>query len=567
VSPLSALVVAKLRAGRHALAAVRHESRLKVAVVAGAAVALWFAFFFGTRTVFRLVDAFGSELLGSRGVSLVELLLPRLLSVFALLLFVMLAASSALLAFSSLYRSREVTHLLTTPLPARDLFLARLTEVTFLSSWSSAYVGSPVVLAYGLERHAPPLFYLIAAAGFVPFVLIASSLGAAASLVAARVLPRLPRGVLPAAFALAGALAFVFFRLKLADPSFRDTVDLGLLVNLAGQAEASFLPSHWLTAAVVSAAAGAGGEAGFFLLVLVANALFAALLAAALAGLLFHRGWAALAGERRRSTRRPPAAGRALGRLPRLLPGPLPQLAAKDVKVFLRDPAQWSQALIFFGVLAVYVATMRSGPRGLPTAFWQNWITLLNTLACLLVLATLTTRFVFPLISLEGRRFWLLGPAPVPVRAIVMQKFVLSTLASAAVTLALALLSGFRLGLAPVPMLATVGTVAAASVALSGLAVGLGSLYPDFGSDDPARIVSGLGGTLTFIASLVYVLLVAAAQTAVLRAHHLASRTTTLAALEPRVVVVAATVVVALTAVATALPLRAGIRHLEHSEF
>jgi len=567
VSPLAALVVAKLRSVRHAFAAVRRESQLKVTVVAGAALALWLAFFFGTRTVFRLVDAFGSELLGSRGVSLVELLLPRLLSVFALLLFVMLAASSALLAFSSLYRSREVAHLLTTPLPTRDLFLARLAEVTLLSSWSSAYVGSPVVLAYGLERHAPPLFYLVAVAGFVPFVLIASALGAAAALVAARVLPRLPRGLLPVSLAAAGALAFVFFRLKLADPSFRDTVDLGLLVNLAGQAEAPLLPSHWLTAAVVSAAAGAGGEAGFFLLVLLANALLATLLAAALSGLLYYRGWAALAGDGRRSPRRPAAAGRALRRLPRLLPGPLPQLAAKDVKVFLRDPAQWSQVLIFFGVLAVYVATMRSGPRGLPTAFWQNWITLLNTLACLLVLATLTTRFVFPLISLEGRRFWLLGPAPVPVRAIVMQKFVLSTLASAAVTLALALLSGFRLGLAPVPMLATVGTVAAASVALSGLAVGLGSLYPDFGSDDPARIVSGLGGTLTFIASLAYVLLVAAAQTAVLRAHHLAGRTASLAALEPRVVVTAAVFVVALTAVATVLPLRAGIRHLEGSEF
>jgi ABC-2 type transport system permease protein len=234
--------------------------------------------------------------------------------------------------------------------------------------------------------------------------------------------------------------------------------------------------------------------------------------------------------------------------------------------VFLRDPAQWSQFLVFFGVLAVYVATMRTGPRGLPTAFWQNWITLLNTLACLLVLATLTTRFVFPLISLEGRRFWLLGPAPVTIRAIVVQKFVLSTVASAAVTVALALLSGFRLGLTPVPMLATLATVAAASVALSGLAVGLGSLYPDFGSDDPARIVSGLGGTLTFIASLAYVLAMAAAQTAVLRAHHLAGRTPALATLEPRVVLAAAAFVVALTAVATVLPLRAGIRHLERSE-
>ena len=565
MSPLAALAVAKLRALGHALAAVRRESRLKVAVVAGAAVALWAGFLFGARAVFRLVDSFGVELLGSRGVSLVELLLPRLLSVFALLLFVMLIASSALLAFSSLYRSREVAHLLTTPLPLPDLFTARLAEVTFMSSWSSAYVGSPVLLAYGLERHAPLDFYLVAAAGFVPFVLIAAALGAAVALLAARTLPRLPRGLLPAALAAAGALAFLFFRLKLADPSFRDTVDLGLLVNLAGQAEASFLPSHWLTAAVVGAAAGARGEALFFVLVLLANAALVALVAATLAGRLFYPGWGDLVGRGGSRARR--RAGGRRGRLGAALRGPLAQLALKDVRVFLRDPAQWSQVLIFFGVLAVYVATMRTGPRGLPTAFWQNWITLLNTLACLLVLATLTTRFVFPLVSLEGRRFWLLGLAPLPVRALVRQKFLLSLAASAAVTLALALLSGFRLGLAPVPLLATLGVVAAASVALSGLAVGLGSLYPDFGSDDPAKIVSGLGGTLTFIVSLAYVLVVAAAQTAVLRAHHVALRSAGAAGPALRVALLAAGLVALLTAAATILPLRAGIRHLERSEF
>jgi hypothetical protein len=48
VSPLAALVVAKLRSGGHALAAVHRESQLKVAVVAGAAAALWLGFFFGT---------------------------------------------------------------------------------------------------------------------------------------------------------------------------------------------------------------------------------------------------------------------------------------------------------------------------------------------------------------------------------------------------------------------------------------------------------------------------------------------------------------------------------------
>ena len=174
-------------------------------------------------------------------------------------------------------------------------------------------------------------------------------------------------------------------------------------------------------------------------------------------------------------------------------------LTLKDVLLFAREPAQWSQAAIFFGVLGVYMATMRTGYRGYGEAFWQSWITMLNTVACLLVLATLTTRFVFPLISLEGRRFWLLGLAPLPRRRLVMQKFWLSVLSTAFATVGLAVLSSWRLRL-PLGLFAlALFTVAAASVALSGLAVGLGSLFPDFAAETPARAVSGLGGTLTFV--------------------------------------------------------------------
>jgi ABC-2 type transport system permease protein len=34
---------------------------------------------------------------------------------------------------------------------------------------------------------------------------------------------------------------------------------------------------------------------------------------------------------------------------------------------------------------------------------------LLNLGAAMLILASLTTRFIYPLIILEGRRFWILG--------------------------------------------------------------------------------------------------------------------------------------------------------------
>jgi len=42
--------------------------------------------------------------------------------------------------------------------------------------------------------------------------------------------------------------------------------------------------------------------------------------------------------------------------------------------------------------------------------------------------------------------------------------------------------------------------------ALNGLAVGLGVLYPNFKDANPAKIVSGFGGTLCLVVSSVYIL-------------------------------------------------------------
>ena len=45
------------------------------------------------------------------------------------------------------------------------------------------------------------------------------------------------------------------------------------------------------------------------------------------------------------------------------------------------------------------------------------------------------------------------------------------------------------------------------SATLSGLAVGLGALFPNFKEDNPSKIVSGFGGTLCLVASFLYITL------------------------------------------------------------
>lgn len=563
MSPLRALAVAEWRKLVHGVAGVRRESILKVAVVTLGMALLWLIVFALAWAGLRAIDRFGVGMLGDAAISISEVLMPRVLGIAALVLQAMLIVSCGLLAFQSFFRSTEMKLLLGSPVPLRALSLAKLGEVAFFGAWSAAYLGSPVLLAYGLVRHAPWTLLPTALVAFIPFVIIPAALGCMLALAAARLLPRLPRAGLVTALALLVLVGALALRPRLGETRFRETADLGRLVELTGRAHNPYVPSTWFAEAIVAAGRGDREAVVFNLTMLTANATFAAWLLGGVTQLTLLGGWSALASasSRRRRTR-----GR--GWLPRLLAGlPAPQrwLVVKDVLQFARDPAQWSQAAIFFGVLALYVANMRTTPRATGMVMWQGWITLLNTMASLLVAATLTTRFVFPLISLEGRRFWLLSLAPLRRRSLVWQKLWLSTAATAVVTGALALVSGVRLQLPPISLAVSLLTVLAASFALSALAVGLGATYPNFREDNPGRIVSGLGGTLCFMLSMAYVALAATAQTIALRWADVARRWG-LDWPSTRGIALCLAALVILTVLASWLPLRAGVRHLERVE-
>ena len=58
---------------------------------------------------------------------------------------------------------------------------------------------------------------------------------------------------------------------------------------------------------------------------------------------------------------------------------------------------------------------------------FQNFISLLNFCAVALLLCTYTGRFVYPLLSLEGRKFWILGLLPLDREQLLWGKFVFAT--------------------------------------------------------------------------------------------------------------------------------------------
>jgi len=426
---------------------------------------------------------------------------------FFLSLLVMLIFSAGIILYTGLYQSREAAYLLTTPASPDQIFAYKFFEAIAYSSWAFLLLGSPMMVSFGIVEDATWSFYAIFPIFFLSFALIPGSLGAIAALLVAAFLPRRRKTVLVVGVGLLILiLTAIGFRLW-GTPG--ELLSAGWLDGLLGRLEFSrhpLWPSRWMSLGLVASARGDWSTGLFYLGIISAHAGVAYLLAAVVARDLYRIGYGRVQGGRS-SRRRWGWYGldTAFHRVFFFLPNEIRLLILKDLRTFRRDPAQWSQFLIFFGLLAFYFVNIRRLSYDVEKPYWRNLISFLNLSVTALILSTFTSRFIFPLLSLEGRNFWVLGLLPLKRESILWGKFAFSSGISLVATEILVVLSDLMLRMGPAMIFLHMGMVAILCFGLSGISVGLGAKMPNLKEDDPSKIAAGFGGTLNLLVSLVFI--------------------------------------------------------------
>jgi ABC-2 type transport system permease protein len=491
------------------LLSVRHQSRLLTGIITffvlGYLVLAFELFFHGMKFVAKFPG------LGA-------VLTERLLFTLFAFLFALLLLSNLVIAYTNLFRNRETAFLLTLPVSTQTIFNWKFIETTILASWAFLFLIAPLLVAFGLVRDVPWHFYPLTVLLIGLFIILPGVLGSALAIVIGRHLDRKSFQVVLLVVALV-LLAFVAFWWK-ANPVDDDLLDkrtLEALDRLLAKTRFTmfpFLPSYWLSSAVLQWAEGIIGSSVFFAGVLLSHTLFFGSIAFTRFGDLFYDTASAVqsrAGGGFKFTRteinsRTPGVLEWLfAKLP-LAPPDVRALAVKDLRMFWRDTTQWAQSVVFFGLLGAYIINLRNFTHQLASPFWIHAVAFLNLGACAFNLASVTTRFVFPQFSLEGQRLWIIGLAPIGLPRVVSTKYWLASAASLVVTLGLVTLSCYLLRM-PWDDVAFFGAVITVmTFALNGLAIGLGVLFPNTRETNPNRIVSGFGGTLCFVLSSVYII-------------------------------------------------------------
>jgi ABC-2 type transport system permease protein len=569
-SPLGLLVRVNAWQAWRRMKALREQSRLLTAIillfVVGYAGLSFLLFYKGL----RFLSAFPG--LGA-------VLAERLLYLLFAFLFGLLLLSNLVISYTNLFRNRETAFLLTLPVPAQTIFQWKFIESALLASWAFLFLIAPLLAAFGLTRGVPWHFYPFTVLLIGLFIGLPGLAGAWAAIHLARWLDR--KSFQIAAVAAVGALVMVAAWAwhenpePIGDTEIRVLPMLDQLLVKTRFALFPFLPSYWLTSGVLQWAEGATAGAGFFALVLLSHVGFFGCLAFTRLGHLFYDGasvtqsrasvwgqWEWFRARRARKTAFTYPTGVMEKLFNRLawLDRDTRALLVKDARMFWRDTTQWGQSVLLFGLLGVYIINLRHFTAQLTSPYWVNLVSHMNLAACALNLATLTTRFVYPQFSLEGRRLWIVGLAPMGLARVVKTKYWLGSCAALTVTLSLITLSSHLLNLSWGRIAFFGLVIAVMTFALNGLAAGLGVLYPNFKENNPSKIVSGFGGTLCLVLSFVYIV---AAVLAV------AFGTTGWRQFEPSAGVTAASLLVfALLSLAVGwLPLRLGLRQLPKFEF
>lgn len=421
-----------------------------------------------------------------------------------------LLLSNVVGALSTTFLARDLDQIAAAPVPKHSLYGARLVETGVHANWMVLLLLLPLLSAYGVVYQGGVSFVGFALLVFTPYFVIPTALGAMLTLVLANVFPaRRTRDFLSVVVVLAIAALVVMFRMarpeQLVRPEgFENFMDFVSAINAPSS---PFLPSEWASDAVMGFLRGGPTRAPLGKLWLLASGLVTG-------GLLLHRAlWArgfsaAQEGTSKGSTvhARP-----FLDRVFAWLPANRRELVLKELKIFARDTTQWSQLILLFVLLVVYVANIRYLPltgEGM-TALLRQLIPFLNLAVAGFVLASIAGRFVFPSVSLEGRALWLLRSSPLDMRDLLWAKFWVGAVPLFALAILLVVATNLLLDVSLFVHVVSTAAIAGLVFPLTAMALSYGTFYPQYDSENAAQIPTSFGGLLFMLSAIVLIAAVA----------------------------------------------------------
>lgn len=431
-----------------------------------------------------------------------NILALKLLSMFILTFFALLIFSNIINCLSHFYLSLDLQLVHSMPVSAQEIFFSRWIISTLDSSWMVILFSLPVFLSYGIIYSAGIFFYLAFLLSIIFLALITSALSGIVVMFGARILPagRIRTILIILGFIL---VLVLILALRLTRPeqlvnpeSFASAV---LYLNSMQAPDFPLLPTTWITDAIQAALKDEFKKSLFNLALTGSCAFMLIFFAALISQRAYFHGFS-------KSQTTPKRLFSPINlrweNLLFFLPLTARAFAVKEIKTFFRNSTQWPQLFLMGALIIIYLYNFSVLPfdkSPIKIVYLQNLFSFLNMGLASFVLSAVAARFVFPAVSMEGSAFWIIQAAPVSIKTFLWIKFFVYYIPLIIMAELLIVISNLLLQVSSFMMILSVATVFLLVPAIVAMGIGLGAVYPDFKSENPAQAATSFGGLVFMI--------------------------------------------------------------------
>jgi len=379
------------------------------------------------------------------------------------------------------------------------------------SGWMLAVFGLPSLMAFGQVYNAPASFYLGAALLLIPFFIIPTSLAVMIATLFSAILPATRSREIMMIASLVSIVTGILY-LEQADTGLRDPTSIQHLLAILHHPQKSWLPSHWLAKALegllYSDQAAIWNNGALLACAAVITWLASLLVLVTQYSFAFGRAQ----GKRSRFRLNSRRAQWLLRQLTPVFGPQARSIMAKEYKLFSRDITQAVQLMMLIAVCIIYLYNFRvlKGVTNIDEhmrAWWQAILAVCNVAMGSLILTAVSTRFVFPAISLEGSSFWILQSAPINIDRILSIKFWVWYLPVMFVATVIFASGACALDLKLPLLMWSVYTAGIVTLSIIGLSIGLGAIFANFDWEYSAQMSTSIGSLVFMLVATIVALI------------------------------------------------------------
>ena len=446
-------------------------------------------------------------------------LLHRFIMAVLFMFFVSINIGNIVVSFSTLFKSGETAWFFTKPISFTKVFLIKFLDNFFYSSTTLLLIISAALLGYGVYFHLSWYFYPFALIVIIlPFMFSAGSLGAVILLLILRLASKfglrkviIAIGVIYASWIV--GFYYISSPIDLVRRVFEYFPNINQYFGFLESPLIKALPNFWVADALYWITQGQFNKALSLIALnlILAAALFS--LAMLIAKNWYYKTWitslelnsdlkikntlnVGLFGFEKKSH---------LNSVDEVI-------IKREFLLFFREPGQWIHLSVMLFLMGIFIISI-SGIRIIIAENYYNdylktIIYLVVSLFSIFMVAALSLRFVFPLISLEGETVWKIRSSPLDYKPLLIKRLLVYFTLIFILGQLITFFANFQFPYE----LSIIGQINSTFIIISivSLNFGTGGYFSNYKEKNPIRIASSQGASLTFLLILLYLVLLIA---------------------------------------------------------